>query len=245
MTDHFEFDDDRSPHDDARSVDPAPSETHGWVDEWVEDWADAADTDAGPEPDLDLPDGAASEGRPADTPIDGPIDLSFDDDAAPATAETLQDDGTMTGDALRDALVAAGASDAADVLDGLDVIEPRGAASALDAAGVEGRVEHSDIGTVVEAVQEGHDVVLVGTRSFTAVAVDVPGDTLVLESVGDGQRLVVSLRDFADAWGALDHEALFVPASSTGPVQVGGDTWVVAVDPSALQDPVRSAPSPS
>jgi hypothetical protein len=244
VTDHFDFDDDPSPHDAADGVAPEPSETHGWVDDWVEDWDDAAETDPTPEPGADLLFEADDAGAEAETPIEGPIDLSFDDEATEVPDAALPDDGSMSGDVLREALVAAGAPEAADVLDGLDVVEPRGAASALDAAGLAGRVEHSDIGTVVEAVQEGHDVVLVGTRSFAAVAVDVPGDALVLESVDDGERLVVSLRDFADAWGVLDHEALFVPAPATGPVQVGGDTWVVAVDPSGLQDPVRSATSP-
>ena len=246
MTDHFDFD----PEPDHHGADggPEPMEPHDWVDDLVEDWDDAGSPDLGSDVLADIdPDAAPTsvDAGPVDHEVaDGPIDLSFDEQA-PADPWVAELDGSMDGAALRDALVAVGLPEAAEALAGVDVLEPRGAASVLDAAGLHGRVEHADIGTVVEAVIEGHDVVLVGPdrRSFAVASVDVTGDALVVDPVGGGERVVVSLRDFTDTWALVDHEALFVAAPVDGPVRLGGDTWVVAVDAGALQPPVGSDPT--
>lgn len=238
MSDHFDPDpgafDDGS---DATDLD--------WLDELVDDWAVQPEPDPPASDDSTdarsfAPDSSGSVEPPGSLLDDsdhssGPIDLDVPDAGDDGVAARLP--GDVDTSVLHDALSEIGAPDAAAVIAGLDEteLEPRAAVGALDASGIAARVEHADIGSLVEAVTSGRDVLLVGAPApYAVVSVDVPNGSVELD--GPDGPITVSLDDLADAWADLDHEAVTVP-SAGGPVQLGGDALLLAVDPTDL--PVR------
>ena len=235
------WDDDLGADDDPDDPDDDRADADGPIDLRLDH--EPADGDSDPDDDADDADGDAGRDDVGldwtDPGTDGVGDLEVD----------LALDGHLHGDLdaglLGQALAAVGSDHAADVLDGLhlDVLAPRDAVGLLDDAGIAARVEHSDIGTLVESVDAGGEVLLVGAeRSWAVTSVDVAGDVVHLEAVdGDAgaDTTSVSLRDLADAWGRLDHEALVVPPPA-GAITLGGDALVVAIDPGDLLPPLGS-----
>lgn len=211
---------------DDLDVDDAPDAVgHDLADDARSDRAIDLDLDEGSD------DGGADDGaRERDL---GALEVEGDVDAGFAAGE-------LPVDVFRDALADIGADDAALVIDqfadgGLD---PRLAVGALDAAGIPARVEHADIGTLVEAVANGGDVLLVGAGTPHAiVSVDVAGGVVELEA--DGVRSTVALQHLADAWADLDHEVVLVAEGSDGPVRLAGESMLLAVDPTDLPDRAR------
>lgn len=223
----------------------------GWIDELVDAWSEDESFDViDPAPEDRIEGEIGGEGEEtvagfdpehdrhavddSDQAID--LDVTLDDHPIPdAETPTIVGDGDLHPDHLRDALAAVGADDAAAVVATLeaDQVEPRQAVFALDAAGIESRVEYADIGTLVEAVDDGVDVLLIGTSgSYAVAAIDVSSDIIELQTA-DGAGLSMSLRDLAEAWEVVDHEVLVLPEPA-GPVRLVGATMVIAVDPVGL-----------
>lgn len=263
MSDHTHFDGPDDPGADHGVDDDTTSPDLDWIDDLVEQWdapdddrfdpSDAFDDreDEGPEAAGETDDETDRGTVPGDgAGLDEPaplVDLALDDpdlDAPAATDAAILDPdlGAVSPATLHDALASIGADEAAAVIADLDVdhVDPRLAVSALDASGLDARVEHSDIGTLVEAVADGQDVVLAGPDGGVWVVTDVDPatDTVALETP-DGATNTVSLRDLADAWSTLDHELLVLSPVASGPVQLGGETLVVALAATDLRPPIR------
>lgn len=236
MSDHIDLDgfDDDANNPGIPGIPDVP-DTLEWIEDLVDEWDDPIDDDLNADGDDVLHDNDVLDNDVLDNDVVAPEaadPISFEMDVEPI--DVVHENGATSSDALQEALVFVGADEAAAAIGALDVaeVDPRLAASALDASGLDGRVEHSEIGALVEAVADGQEVVLAGPAGAVWVVTDVDtvSETVTLEATADGRASATSLRDLADAWALIDNEVLVIAPPAGGLVQLAGDTLIVAVD---------------